>query len=188
MMPAHAGRGGRRTLLFIALAVIAPVALAYVVYYLAPRETFTNYGELLPTKTAPAIVATRSDGAALRIDAPSGAWWLVIAADGACDAVCAQQLYATRQARTIQGRERERVQRVWLVTGSAAPSQALLAEHPDLVVARTTAEQTALLPHGSAAIYLIDPLANQVLAWPADPDIKAMAADLARVLKASRIG
>jgi hypothetical protein len=35
---------------------------------------------------------------------------------------------------------------------------------------------------------LIDPLGNWVLAWPADPDIKALAKDLGRVLRASRIG
>lgn len=180
--------GGRGTLLYIALAVVVPVALAYVVYAFALRESFTNYGELLPTRTAPPIAATLGDGAALRIDAPSGVWRVVVVAEVACDATCARQLYATRQARTIQGRERERVQRIWLATGSAAPSQALLAEHPDLVVARTTSEQVALLPRGPRSIYLIDPLANQVLAWPADPDIKATAADLARLLKASRIG
>ena len=178
----------RRTLALIAVAVIAPVVLSYVVYHFAPPDAYTNYGELLPTRIAPPIAATRGDGAQLRIDAPSGAWKLVGATDGDCDAVCARQLYATRQARTIQGRERERVQRLLLVTGPGAPSPALLVEHPDLVVARTTAAQAALLPRGTGAIYLIDPLANQVLAWPADPDIKAMAADLARVLKASRIG
>jgi hypothetical protein len=178
----------RATLLLIAAAVIAPVALSYAFYYFAPRDPTANYGELLPTTTAPALAASRSDGQPLRLDAPSGVWNVVLVADGACDAICAQQLYATRQARTIQGRERDRVQRIWLVTDAAAPDPALLAEHPDLVVARTTAAEAARLPRGARTIHLIDPLANLVLAWPSDPDIKAMAGDLARVLKASRIG
>ena len=46
----------------------------------------------------------------------------------------------------------------------------------------------AALPKGEDAIYLVDPLGNQVLAWPRDPDIKALARDLTRVLEASRIG
>jgi hypothetical protein len=37
-------------------------------------------------------------------------------------------------------------------------------------------------------IYLIDPLGNIVLRYPADPDIKRMAKDLERLLRASRIG
>ena len=111
-----------------------------------------------------------------------------MAAGGACDGVCARQLYATRQARTIQGRERERIRRIWLVTDAAHPRAELLVEHPDLVFARTTPTEAARLPRGAQALDLIDPLANLVLAWPAEPDIKAMANDLARLLKASRIG
>ena len=37
-------------------------------------------------------------------------------------------------------------------------------------------------------IYLVDPLGNVVLAYPADPDSKRLAKDLERLLKASRIG
>ena len=178
----------RRTLVLIAAAVVAPVALSYAIYHLAPREASTNYGELLPTTTAPAIAAMSAEGTPLRIDAASGLWTLVMAAGGDCDQACKDKLYATRQARTIQGRERERVKRVWLVTDAAQPRRELLAEHPDLVVARTSPAEAARLPRGAHALYLIDPLANLVLAWPAEPDIKAMANDLARLLKASRIG
>jgi hypothetical protein len=75
---------------------------------------------------------------------------------------------------------------VWLATGDGTPPGALLAEHPDLRVVRG-ADPTGL-PKGPQAVYLVDPIGNQVLAWPADPDIKAMAKDLGRLLKASRIG
>jgi hypothetical protein len=64
----------------------------------------------------------------------------------------------------------------------------VLDEHPDLAVARVDAAVAAALPEGFDRIYLIDPLGNLVLAWPADPDIKAMAKDLTRLLRASRIG
>ena len=41
---------------------------------------------------------------------------------------------------------------------------------------------------GSDRIYLFDPLGNLVLAYSRDPDIKALAKDLTRLLTASRIG
>ena len=91
-----------------------------------------------------------------------------------------------QQARTIQNAERERVVRVWLVTGGPAPPESLLAEHPDLAVVRIDAPPA--LPRGTRRIYLVDPLGNFVLAWPSKPDIKAMAKDLGRVLRASSIG
>jgi len=46
----------------------------------------------------------------------------------------------------------------------------------------------ARFPSGPLSLYAVDPLGNLVLAWPADPDIKGIARDLTRLLKASRIG
>ena len=178
----------RRTLLLVALAVAAPVVLSYAAYYLFPRTAFVNYGELLPTKPMPGLAGMRGDGTPWRLDDQKGRWTLVVASSGGCDDACTRSLYATRQARTIQGKEMDRVERVWLVTDATPPSPALLAEHPGLVVVRVDPATVDALPRGAAAIHLVDPLGNQVLAWPRDPDIKRLANDLARVLKASRIG
>jgi hypothetical protein len=78
------------------------------------------------------------------------------------------------------------VVRVWLISGGPAPAPALLAEHPDLTAVRVGAPPA--LPRGADRIYLVDPLGNFVLAWPSKPDIKAMARDLGRLLRASSIG
>jgi hypothetical protein len=88
----------------------------------------------------------------------------------------------------MQGRERDRVTRVWLATGDAPADAARLADHPDLAVVRADARAIERLPRGADAIYLIDPLGNQVLSWPGTPDIRGVARDLAKLLKASRIG
>jgi hypothetical protein len=169
-------RRSRRTLVLIALVTIAPVVASYAAYYLFPRDKQVNYGELLAT-------APPRDAAAIAQE--KGKWVLVSAGPSACNARCAATLYATRQARTIQGRAAERVSRVWLVTDESAPDAALLAQHADLAVRRGS---LAAWPAGADRIYLLDPLGNVVLAWPADPDIKRMASDIGRVLKASRIG
>jgi hypothetical protein len=60
------------------------------------------------------------------------------------------------------------VQRVWLVTDDAAPDPALLAQHPDLQLARVSPAALAGLPADADRIYLIDPLGNLVLAFPAN--------------------
>ena len=179
---------GRRTLLLLAAVAIAPVVASYSAYYFFPREQRTNYGELLPTGPAPALPGTRADGGPFALAQLRGKWALIVGAPGACDATCTQALHATRQARTIQGREMERVQRVWLVTDDAAPDPALLVQHPDLLVARVSRDALAALAAGLDRIYLVDPLGNLVLAFPGDPDIKRVAKDIERVLRASRIG
>jgi len=187
-MSPEARAKGRRTLLLLAAVVVAPVIASYSAYYLFPREQRTNYGELLATAPAPPLAGTRMDGQLFALAQLRGKWALVLGAPGACDANCARALHATRQARTIQGREMERVQRVWLVTDEAAPDPTLLAQHPDLLVARVSREALAGLPAGADRIYVIDPLGNLVLAFPPDPDIKRAAKDVERLLRASRIG
>lgn len=178
-------RSSRRTLVLLALVTIAPVVASYTAFYLLPRDKYANYGELLATAPAPDVRGTAGDKPFALSDF-RGKWVLVTAADGDCDAACDKALYATRQARTIQGREMERIQRVWLVT-RGSPASARLAEHPDLAVASVPLGLAAF-PAGSERIYLLDPLGNLVLAYPRDPDIKAMARDLSRLLRASRIG
>jgi hypothetical protein len=185
---AQTSRRARRTLLLIAAIGVAPVVASYAAYYFWPRETQVNYGALLPTRPAPDIEGVRGDGRPFKLADLRGKWVIVMAAAGACDATCDRMLYATRQARTIQGREMDRVVRLWLVTDEAALPPTLAAGHPELDVVRVTPQIAARLPSEGARIYLIDPRSNLVLAWPADPDIKALAKDLERLLRASQIG
>jgi hypothetical protein len=178
----------RRTLLLIAAIGIAPIVASYITYYFWPRQARVNYGELLLTRPAPPIEGVRTDGRPFRLEDLRGRWVLLMSSQARCDAICERVLYATRQARTIQGADQDRVVRVWLVTGEGDVPPALLAQHPGLDVVRIAEAAQANLFTSDGRIYLIDPLGNWVLAWPADPDIKALAKDLARVLRASQIG
>jgi hypothetical protein len=175
----------KRLLVLLAAIALAPIVLSYLAYYVWPRDARVNYGELL-TGAAPPVHGTRDGGAPFALTDMRGRWVVLQTGSGECTADCAQLLYASRQARTIQNAERERVVRVWLVSGAAAPAARLLAEHPDLIVVRIAAPPP--LPRGAGRIYLVDPLGNFVLAWPSKPDIKAMARDLGRLLRASSIG
>jgi cytochrome oxidase Cu insertion factor (SCO1/SenC/PrrC family) len=175
-------------IVLIAAIAVAPVILAWFAYHYWPRTARTNYGDLLPAQTLPHITGTTLAGAAFDSAALRGKWVVLYAAPGGCDPVCQQALYASRQARTIQNAERDRVQRVWLLTDAATPAPALLAEHPDLSAARVAPAALSALPRGLAVMYLVDPLGNLVLAWPANPDIKAMSKDLSKLLHASQIG
>lgn len=182
-------RKARRTLAAIALICAAPVVASYVAYYVLHPSARVNYGEL-EARPAPAIVGATAEGASWQLSALRGHWvLLVLDADG-CDRACERALYATRQARTIQGREQDRIDRVLLLpSGAAPPGAPVRAEHPGLTVAQADPRQwTSLLAGKPLSILLVDPLGNFVLRYPADPDIRGLARDLERVLKASRIG
>jgi hypothetical protein len=183
---------GRRTLLMLALVCAAPVVASYVAYYWFRPPGQVNYGELLEAKPAQEIVGTLPEDGKFRLSDYRGRWLLLTGDAGPCEDACQRKLYATRQARTIQGREQERVVRMWLQANDApALGRQFLAEHPGLIVARVDPAQWSALPGLAGppgSIYLIDPLGNIVLRYPANPDIKRMAKDLERLLRASRIG
>ncbi len=188
----HARRRARRTLTLLALVCIAPVVASYVAYYWLRPTAQVNYGELLGAQPAPEIAGVSLAGNPLRLADLRGTWVLLSADAAACAAPCEGKLYATRQARTLQGPERERVVRLWLRPAEApAPTAAVLAQHPGIIVLRGDPRQWDRLPGPGGAtenIYLLDPLGNLVLRYPANPDIKRLAKDLERLLRASRIG
>jgi hypothetical protein len=187
--PRRGGPGSaRRTLLLIATLAFAPVIASYAVYYFFPREPSVNYGTLLPTAPAALLEGTRADGSRFRLDELRGRWVLLAVGRGACDAGCERTLYAMRQARTMQGKEQDRVVRVWAAVGDAGPAAGIPAEQPGLIVVRASETAAAALPGGIGHVYVIDPLGNLVLRYPDSPDIRGVARDLARLLKASRIG
>ena len=170
------------------MIALAPIVASYAVYYLFPRTAATNYGTLLPVAPIAGVEGTQLAGSAFRLDELRGRWVVVVFGGNACDAGCEHRLYATRQARTMQGKEQDRVVRVLLLTGGAEPPPGILAQHPGLVVVRVPEAVATKFPGGSKSLYVVDPLGNLVLSWPEDPDIKGVAKDLARLLKASQIG
>jgi len=180
-------RGTRRTVILIAAIALAPVLASYAIYYLAPRGASVNYGTLLAVP-APPIAGTAQDGTPFSLADHRGRWVLLIARDGGCDASCERALYATRQARTMQGKEQERIVRVLAIAQGAPLAPSLGAQHPGLVVATIAREVLATLPGAGDAIYVIDPLGNLVMRYDAEPDAKGVAKDLTRLLKASAIG
>ena len=97
-----------------------------------------------------------------------------------------------RQLRVAQGKDMDRVERVWVLTDGGAPRPALMAAIDGTRVVRSSgASVAATFPavrRTADHIYLIDPLGNLMLRFPRDPDPSRMLKDLQRLLKYSQIG
>jgi len=180
----------KRPLYILAVVCLAPFIASFALYFFwTPTGSQVNYGELVPPKTLPELTLRTPAGEPLSLRQLRGKWILLTIDPIACGEACAKKLYATRQSRTMTGKERDRIERLWLVTGEGAPPPELLAAHPDLRIALADPALLAALPANAAnAILLIDPLGNLILRYPADPDIKLLNKDLGRLLYASRIG
>jgi hypothetical protein len=164
----------------VALVCAAPFVSAWVAYYVIKPTGGKSYGELLPV----AQVLSEQDRMVYGGEAAKGKWLLVQSETADCDRACSEALYASRQARTMLGRDKDRLVRVLAVR--TAPSDAS-AQHPDLIVKATMGALDYAKPF-SGGLVLVDPLGNQVIVWPKNPDIKKMNQDLARLMRASRIG
>ena len=182
---------GRRMALILLLVSAAPIVAALIAFFFWTPSGRINYGELLTPRKPPEVALTRIEGQAFSLPDLKGKWVLVTASGGLCDATCAKNLLVIRQVRLMQGREMERVERVWLLNDAHSPSKELLAAHEGLRVARATPAQLESILQAGAMdqnVWLIDPLGNIMLRFPPDPDPKGMRSDLARLLKISRAG
>jgi hypothetical protein len=155
-----------------------------------------------PVQGAPVPVAAAAAGAPLP-GTPSptqtpptlrGKWFLVMADGADCDARCERKIWQLRQLRTMQGKEMERVERVWLVDDRREPAARLHEPFAGTWVVRQPdpALLGALpLPSGGELrdhIWLVDPLGNLILRYPPDADATRIRKDMTRLLKYSRIG
>jgi hypothetical protein len=180
----------KRPLYILTAVCLAPFIASFALYFFwTPSGGQLNYGTLVAPKPLPETSLRAAAGESFGLRDLRGKWVLLTVDAAACDEACAKKLYATRQARTMTGKERERVQRLWLLTGGGAPPPELPAAHPDLRIAVADPALLAALPASpEGGIFLIDPLGNLILRYPADPDIKMLNRDIGRLLFASRIG
>ena len=194
-LAAQRARQGRWKMLGVLLACAAPVIASYFAYYVVRPEGRRNYGELVqPQRPMPALAAQALDGSTQPLAALQGQWLLVSVAGGACDAQCQGNLYQQRQLRESLGKDKERVDWVWLVT-DGAPIPAAIA--PALQPARVLRVDGAALARWLAPapghalaehLYVVDPQGHWMLRFPARMDAKdAVRArrDLDRLLRAS---
>jgi cytochrome oxidase Cu insertion factor (SCO1/SenC/PrrC family) len=176
--------------LIVALTA-APVAASYLLYYFWPPGRTVNYGELIEPRPLPDPKLALAGGAPFQLSQLRGKWLLVSVDSGRCDAHCDRKLIYMRQLRLTQGKNTERVERVWLVSDDATPRNEAVSQYQGTWVVRADAGLLQRFPAQGAAsdhIYLIDPLGNLMMRFPRDPDPRLMIKDLARLLKASQIG
>ena len=182
----------RLKLVGMALAALLPVVASYLLYLYWVPQRHTNYGELLEPMPVPGATLVRLDGDPFRFEQLRGRWVLVTIGEGACPRPCEERLWAMRQVRLAQGKEAPRVERVWLIDDAALPEARIREAYAGTYMVRAGGSD---LLNGFPAVrskrshvYLIDPLGNLIMRYPADLEPKAMIKDLGRLLKYSRIG
>jgi hypothetical protein len=187
---------GRLQMALILLVCAAPVIASYfAVYVMRPNVGEAAYGELIqPSVGLPAVDGVDLQGRSVPLRSLKGQWLLLTVGTSVCDTACEQRLFLQRQLREMLGRERDRVDKVWLITddGPLAPPlrQALSGGVPVQVLRVSRAEVQAWLKpaRGHALeehLYVVDPMGEWMMRVPFAPDPAKVKRDLDRLLRAS---
>ncbi len=182
--------------MLLVLAVCAsPVVASYLTYFIIKPDGRTNYGNLIqPTRSMPDVQLSGLDGKSLAARSLKGQWLLVTVGPAACGADCEKRLFAQRQLREMLGRERDRLDKVWLITDDAMPSPQLLAAmkaQPEVTLLRWPRSTLAtwLAPDAGQALedhlYLVDPMGEWMMRFPVAFEPGRVKRDIDRVMRAS---
>lgn len=187
---------GRRKMMFVLLVCAAPMIASYFTYYVIKPSSRTNYGDLLDPRAhpIPPLGTATLDGKQTTLGEWKGKWIMLQVDSGECADACQRKLLEMRQLRLMQGKEMDRVERVWLVTDDKPIETTLLRQYDGTRVLRADAAAVGKwLPAAQGSvpadhIYMIDPLGNLMMRFPKNPDPSKMKKDIGKLLKASRIG
>jgi hypothetical protein len=187
---------GRRAMLLVLAICAAPVIASYVAYFFVRPEARTNYATLVePLRPIPPALPL-ADLQGKRVEAASlrGNWTLVVVGGGACDAPCETHLWQVRQLREALGRDKDRLDKLWLIDdgatprpellasiGAGAPTRVLRVDRPALAQWLEPEPGRTLAQH----LYVVDPLGNWMMRTPADVDASRFKRDLERLMRAS---
>ncbi len=171
-------RVGRWKMVLVLLICASPVVASYFSYYVLRPEGRRNYGALIdPQRPLPDLVGSTLDGRSVNLRTLKDQWLLINVAGGACDAACANHLYFQRQFREGLGKNKDRLERVWLVDDAAPLPEALLPALRDATVIRVPREALAqwLQPQAGQSLeshlYVVDPMGNWMMRFAPGVDL-----------------
>lgn len=191
----------------IVLMSLAPVVAALLAYFMPQLglrpDGHNNYGQILdpqrPMPTAQALPLTTLDGSPFDLQSLRGQWVLVSADTAQCPESCVRKLFILRNSHASQGKNVDRLSRVWFITDDGTvPQQVrdayvgthMLRADPQalagFLAAGLSGEQAAQALQ--AHMWVIDPLGNLMMAFPPDADPIEVRDDIVKLLKNSRIG
>ena len=190
-------------LVAILLVSIAPIVGAFVAYFIPDwrPDGATNYGQFVePQRPMPAasdLQLTTLDGEPFDLNSLKGEWLLLTSDVAQCDEPCARKLFVLRNSHASQGKNVERLTRVWFITDDGPVPDKVKQAYQGTIMLRARRDQLEpfLLdgtPHARQGLqgpmWIIDPNGNLILQYPVDADPLGFRKDVSKLVYNSRIG
>jgi len=184
-------KANRRKFLFLLALMCAPVVVSYALYFFEYRPESKHYGDLIPIVKITGKGTNQADDTILRMKDLHGKWVLVTVDSGHCDEACQKKLYFMRQVRLVQGKEKHRIERLWLINDNVIPDTELVKQYEGTYF--VNAKDSEILgsietkDEQTKHIYLIDPIGNLMMRFPENVDGTKMGHDIKRLLHVSQL-
>ena len=188
------------TVWFVVIAFVAPVVLAYVMFFFVEVKSFVNHGEILnPIVHISSFKLTDEANEIIPRAELTYKWRLISFVGRDCDQVCESRLYDTRQIHTSLGKDQHRLIRMFVHLEPAGESLVKLIDttHENVIHVNgdvNTIKKTLGINIRDDAsitnneIYIMDPMGNVMMRFTQDQPNKELLFDLKKLLKASQIG
>ncbi|HBI82182.1 MAG TPA: hypothetical protein DDY24_00525 [Alcaligenaceae bacterium] len=196
----------RTPLVLIFLMSLAPVIGAVLMYFNPDwrPDGSAAYGQFIepqrPMPSANDLKLTTLDGQPFDLNTLKGKWLLATADGGACPDSCARKLFILRNSHASQGKNVERLMRIWFITDDAQIPEKVLDAYKGTVMVRVNPDQlrkfltTHAGPEVSAGqaladpMWIIDPLGNLIMDYPANAIPEKVRKDISKLVYNSRVG
>jgi cytochrome oxidase Cu insertion factor (SCO1/SenC/PrrC family) len=188
------------TVWFVVMAFIAPVILAYTVFFFVDVKSFVNHGEILNPIVHITDFSLRDDkNELIPQDELTYKWRLISFLGVDCDQQCESRLFDSRQIHTSLGKDQHRLSRMFVHLEPAGESlKKLTAETHKNVIHVNGNVETIIKALGNNVhdglgitdneIYIMDPMGNVMMRFTQEQPNKEFLYDLKKLLKASQIG
>jgi cytochrome oxidase Cu insertion factor (SCO1/SenC/PrrC family) len=202
--PANNAIAGKKrnpyTVWFVVLAFVAPVALAYIMFFFVDVKSFINHGEILnPIVHISSFKLTDEDNEIIPQAELTFKWRLISFVGKECDQSCESRLYDTRQIHTSLGKDQHRLSRMFIHLEPASESLNKLIdeEHENVIHVNgdvgVIKKSLGVNIRSDASItnneiYIMDPMGNVMMRFTQEQPNKEFLYDLKKLLKASQIG
>jgi cytochrome oxidase Cu insertion factor (SCO1/SenC/PrrC family) len=188
------------TVWFVVIAFVAPVVLAYIMYFFIDIKTFVNHGEILdPIVNITSFKLKNEKDELISEDDLIHKWRLISFLGKDCDEKCETRLYDTRQIHTSLGKDQYRVLRMFvhLEPASEALKRLIVQTHPNVIevngeagsiieaLGKNVREDAGIM---NDETYIMDPLGNVMMRFTSEQPNKEFLKDLKKLLKVSQIG
>ncbi len=188
----------RLTLIALMALFLSPVIAAW----LWTPDTFRNRGELIdPPRPLVNVQMISADGTNVDLATLFGRWTYVFFVEAGCDESCKQLADAIERVRLTQGKNEKRVRLMMIALNpdSLSSLEEIRLNIPKTIVLGVSASQKDqllrqfMLRGGESMpqsdnVFLVDPMGNLMMNYPAKTDPTDLRKDISRLLRASRIG